>query len=234
MLIEEIPNGSGLELDVRSCGRAMSFRSEATFVIGNSVLIPPVTVNEQTVGFGDNCRISLIVKVDNKVYLWDNVTIKLVKYDGAIYHKIDLEGEGKPYNRRDAYRMYIGEDMPIYINTATGPTSLTVLVKDISETGVGFITKEDLELDRTIRLRLKDSHIIINISGIIIRKEFLPHLDSFLYGCKFNEKNSRLGYYIAKRQGEELRKKVSSYSSPPTRNKTNESTKAYKSSKKRK
>lgn len=215
MLIDDIPNGASIELDVRYIGSTMSFNSEVILVINNSILISPIIVNEQTIGFNDNCRVNLIVKIEGKVFLWDNVTVKLVKYDGIIYHKIDIFGEGKPYNRREAYRMYIGEDMPIYINTSSGPLSVSVLVKDLSETGVGFISKEDLDLDRTIRLRLKDSHSIISLSGIIVRKEYLPHLDSFLYGCKFNEKNNRLGNYIARKQGEALRKKVNNYSSPP-------------------
>lgn len=214
MLIDDIPIGSGIELDVRYVGRTMSFLSEVVLIINNSILISPIIVNEQTVGFND-CRVNLIVKIEHKVFLWINASVKLVKYDGIIYHKIDIVGEGKPYNRREAYRMYIGEDMPIYINTASGPLALSVLVKDLSETGVGFISKEDLDVDRTVRLKLKDNNLTISLSGIIVRKDFLPHLDAFLYGCKFNEKNNKLGNYIAKKQGEALRKKVNSYSSPP-------------------
>jgi hypothetical protein len=109
--------------------------------------------------------------------------------------------------------------MPIYINTSSGPLALSVLVKDLSETGVAFITKEELETDRVIRLKIKDKNSILSLSGIIVRKEFLPHLDSFLYGCKFNEKNNRLGNYIARKQGEALRKRVNNYSSPPAKGK---------------
>ena len=214
MLIDDIPVGSGIELDVRYIGRTMSFLSQVVLIINNSILISPITVNEQTVGFND-CRVNLIVKIEHKVYIWFNASVKLVKYDGIIYHKIDIVGEGKAYNRREAYRMYIGEDMTIYINTTSGPSALSVLVKDLSETGVGFISKEDLDIDRTIRLKLKDNNLIISLSGIIVRKEFLANLGSFLYGCKFNEKNNKLGNYIARKQGEELRKKVNSYSSPP-------------------
>lgn len=225
MLIDDIPVGSRIELDVRYIGRTMTFNSEVVLIINNSILISPIIVNEQTIGFNDNCRVNLIVKIDGKVYLWNNVTVKLVKYDGIIYHKIDISEEGKPFNRREAYRMYIGEDMPIYINTATGPLALSVLVKDLSETGVGFISKEDLEIDRTIRLKIKDNNSIISLSGKIIRKDLLTHLDSFLYGCKFNEKNNRLGNYIARKQGEALRKKVNNYSSPPAAKKTPKSKK---------
>lgn len=219
MLIDDIPIGSSIELDVRYVGRTMSFNSEVVLKVGNSILISPIIINKQTIGFNDDCRVNLIVKIEHKVYLWNSVSVRLVKYDGIIYHKIDIVGVGKPYNRREAYRMYIGEDMPIYINTASGPLSINVLVKDLSETGVGFICKEELDIDRIIRLKLKDNHIIINLSGKIVRKDFLTHLDSFLYGCKFNEKNNRLGHYIAKKQGEALRKKVNNYSSPPASNK---------------
>jgi len=113
--------------------------------------------------------------------------------------------------------MYIGEDMPLYVNTANGPLALSVLVKDLSETGVAFITKEELDIDRIVRLKIKDKNLILNMSAVIVRKEFLPHLDSFLYGCKFNERNNKLGNYIARKQGEALRKRTGNYSSPPAK-----------------
>lgn len=218
MQIENIPPDASIELDVSYNGHTMSFSSNIALIIDNTILITAIKANNQTIGFNDDCRINFIVKFDNgKVYKWNDVTVKLVKYEGVIYNKIDLQGDGTSYNRREAFRMYIGEDMPIYINSASGPISITVLIKDLSETGVSFITKEDLAIDRTIRLRIKDNHIIITISGIIVRKEFLPHLDSFLYGCKFIEKNQKLGKFIAKRQGEELRRMGgNSYTSPIT------------------
>lgn len=214
MLIDEIPVGASIEIEVRFCGRSMSFNSEVQFKRENSIFINPITVNERTVGFNDKCRINLIVKANGKVFLWENVEVRLIRYDGNIYHRITLQGDGKPYNRREAYRMYIGEDMPIYINTPEGPNLINVLVKDISETGVGFITKEELDVERIIRLRLKDFNNVIYITGSIVRKEYLPHLDSYLYGCKFTEKNDHLGKFIARKQGEQLRKKLNHYKSP--------------------
>lgn len=214
MLIDEIPIGGNIELEVKYCGHTMSFRSDVFKIINNSVLITSIKANDQTIGFSDNCQINFIVKQDSRVYAWENIIVKLVRYDGAIYHKIDLMGAGKPFNRRDSFRMYIGEDMPLYISSTTGLTSITVLVKDISETGVAFITKDELDINRVFRLKLKDGYITIDLTGIIVRKEFLPNLNSYLYGCKFNERNQRLGKYIAKKQGEQLRSKNNSIPSP--------------------
>lgn len=217
MQINELSVGGNIEIEVKCNGRTMSFRSEIVTIKSNSILITPIKVNDQTIGFSEICRINFLYKEDGRLFMWADVEVKLVKFNGSIYHKIDVFGEGKPHNRRESFRMYIGEDMPLYVNTASGPTALSVLVKDISETGVAFITKEDIEIERTIRLKLKDHSSIISLSGIIIRKEYLEHLSSYLYGCKFNEKNSNLGKYIAKKQGELLRKKTSNYSSPPTK-----------------
>jgi c-di-GMP-binding flagellar brake protein YcgR len=217
--IDEIVKGGSIEIEVLYSGKIMNFKSEVAFVKNNSILINSIKVNDQTIGFSDKYQINFLYKQDGRLFLWDKVTVKLVKYTGGIYHMIELSGEGRAYNRRDSYRIYIGEDMPLYVNTASGPTALSVLVKDISESGVGFITKEEIDLDRTIRLKLKDGSTVISLSGVIVRKEFLENLNSNLYGCKFNEKNSKLGKYIAKRQSETIKKKTESPLSKGRQNK---------------
>jgi c-di-GMP-binding flagellar brake protein YcgR len=222
--IENLTKGGTVEVEVKCNGKNMTFMSEIATIKNNSVLITSIKVNDQTIGFSDKCQINFLYKTEGRLFLWDNVSVKLVKYDGTIYHKIDIFGEGKPYNRRDSYRMYIGEDMPLYVNSSSGPSALSVLVKDISETGVGFISKDDMDVDRTIRLKLKDNNAIISLSGVIVRKDFLANLGSFLYGCKFNEKNNMLGKFLAKKQGEILKKKTTTYSSPHSKDK-NQSTK---------
>lgn len=216
MQINEIPLGASIEIEVKCNGRTMTFRSETVNIDNFTVLINPIKVNDKTIGFDDSCKINLLYIFEGKVFIWSDIEMTLIKLNGVIYHKIVVTGEGKPYNRRSSFRMYIGEDMSLYMNTPTGSTAITVLVKDISETGVAFITKEDLGIDRTFRLKLKDHNRIINLSGIIIRKEYLEHLDSFLYGCRFNESNATLGYYIEKKQIDLLKKNTSNY--PSTRN----------------
>lgn len=214
MTVEDLTKEGDIELDIKCNGKTMNFRGEIIYIKNNSILISSIKVNDQTIGFSDKCRINFLYKSDGKLYIWEDVNVKLVKYDGGIYHKIDLSGKGKPYNRRDSFRMYIGEEMIIYVNTANGLSALQVLVKDISETGVAFISKEDFDVEKTFRLRLKEDAMAINLSGVIVRKEFLSNINSNLYGCKFLEKNQVLGKFIAQKQGEQLRKKNKVYSSP--------------------
>lgn len=217
--IDDIAKGGAMEVEVRCNGKMMNFKGDIALINNHSIFISPIKVNDQTIGFSDNCTINFLYKSEGRLFIWERVSVKLIKYDGEVYHKIDLNGDGKAYNRRDSYRLYIGEDMPLYVNTASGPSALSVLVKDLSETGVGFISKDDLDVERTVRLKLKDNNTIISISGVIVRKEYLDRLGSYLYGCKFNEKNAHLGKYIAKKQGEHLKKKSTYYSSPTSKNK---------------
>jgi len=205
--IDEISKGGAVELEVKYEGKSMNFSSEVVLITNNSVLVTSITVNDQTIGFSDKYQVNLLYKVESKLYIWEKVTAKLVKYDGGIYHKIDLQGEGKVYNRRNSYRLYIGEEMPLYVNTAEGPTALSVLLKDISESGFAFITKEDLEVSRSVRLKLTDESIVINLSALILRKEFLENRATNLYGCKLTERNPKLSKYIVKKQADALKKR---------------------------
>jgi len=207
LLIEDIAVGGLIELEVKCDGKTMSFKSDVVLVNNNSVLIKSITVDDRTIGFSDKYQVNFLYKFEGILFIWESVTVKLVKYDGGVYHKIDMSGEGKPYNRRNSFRMYIGLDMPVYVNTSAGPTAVSVLVKDISETGVAFISKDEYEVSRTFRLKLTDDNNVINLSGVIVRKEFLNHLGSFIYGCKFTEKNLKLAKYIIKKQTDALKKK---------------------------
>lgn len=207
MQIKDLPIGAEIELEVKYNGQCVNFSSQIVDVIENSVLIKPIIVEDKTLGFADSNQVNFIYIFDDKVYVWNHIDVILVKYNGTMYHKADLSGDGIPYNRRNSYRMYIGEDMPLHINTSRGSSTINVLVKDVSETGVAFISEEDLSIGRVFRLKLKDNNRLINLSGVIVRREYLEHLGSFLYGCKFNEYNAVLGGYIVRKQIELLKKK---------------------------
>jgi len=208
--ISEITVGGSVEIEVIMANKTINFKSKVAFIKNNTIFIESIKFNDRTVGFSDKFKLNFLYKKDEKLYKWEYASVKLIKYNGGIYHKVNIIGEGMPYNRRDYFRLYIGEEMPIFINSANGATALTVLVKDISESGVDFISKEDIDVNRTIRLKLKNNNTIINLNGIIVRREYNANLQSFVYGCKFYEKSNDLGKYIAKRQSEMIRKRLSS------------------------
>jgi hypothetical protein len=196
-----------MELEVKYSGNTINFKKEIVSVNGNTVMVSAFTINDQTLGFSEKCTINFYYQMEDKLFIWENVTVKLIKYNNKPYHRIELSGEGELFHHRGAYRLYIGEEMPMSINTPTGISTLTVLVKDISETGVGFVTEEEIDLSLVVHFKIQDGISNISLYGFVIRKEFQENIHSYIYGCKLHDINMQLSKYIAKRQNELLRMK---------------------------
>ncbi len=182
-------------------------------VHSNYVLLQPILVDGRTVGFGDSCTIDFLYVQDQVVYAWHSVTLPLVKVKGNTYYQVALEGEAKPYNRRGSFRVYIGETMTITAFQSNGPQPFNVLVRDISETGFGFVSKEEYEVARTIRLTIPlTERKSLALSATVIRREYNDEKKTYNYGCKFVEQNSYLSGYLMAKQRERQQEKTSAYS----------------------
>ena len=187
-------------------------------VHADHILLVPILVDGRTVGFGDSCTIDLLYVQDQVVYAWHSVTLPLVKIKGNTYYRVALEGEAKPYNRRGSFRVYVGETMAITVFQSSGPQPYNVLVRDISESGFGFVSKEEYEVARTIRLSipLTDRKTLV-LSATIVRREFNEEKGTFNYGCKFVEPNSYLSSYLMTKQRERQQGRTSAYSAQKKR-----------------
>ena len=178
-------------------------------VHADHVLLRPILVDGRTVGFGNTCTIDFLYLQDSVVYAWHSVTLPLVKIKGNTYYRLTLTGEARPYNRRGSFRVYVGETMAITVFQSSGPQPFNVLVRDISETGFGFVSKEEYEISRTIRLSipLTDRKTLV-LSATIVRRDFNEEKGTYNYGCKFVEKNNRLVTYLMHLQQERQRQKM--------------------------
>ncbi len=182
-------------------------------VHADHVLLKPILVEGRTVGFGDTCTIDFLYLQDQVVYAWHSVSLPLVKIKGNTYYKVALVGEARPYNRRGSFRVYVGETMSITVFQSSGPQPFSVLVRDISETGFGFVSKEEYEISRTIRLSipLTDRKTLV-LSATIVRRDFNEEKGTYNYGCKFVEPNSYLSSYLMTKQRERQQGKMNAYS----------------------
>lgn len=182
-------------------------------VHADHVLLRPILVDGRTVGFGNTCTIDFLYLQDSVVYAWHSVTLPLVKIKGNTYYRLTLTGEARPYNRRGSFRVYVGETMAITVFQSSGPQPFNVLVRDISETGFGFVSKEEYEISRTIRLSipLTDRKTLV-LSATIVRRDFNEEKGTYNYGCKFVEPNSYLSSYLMTKQRERQQGKMNAYS----------------------
>lgn len=156
----------------------------------------------------------LIVAFDeNKPHVFYNVDIQILKSDdGNFCYFITTPAISKEFNRRGAFRCYVGLRASVQIGSNT--TSMNTTIKDVSSTGFSFILPAEAKEFKTGSI----AHIVLTdylketgenfkfpISGIIVRSYKMENGNT-VYGCKLNAKVIGLDRYILVKQRLRLNK----------------------------
>jgi hypothetical protein len=198
-----------VELEVMMNGKKTTLISAVEQVVNTTALLTPIQMNGKVVGFPPNCMVNLLYVGENQVFCWKNVKLKAVRYEKKIYHCAELAGEAEIMNRRGSYRVYIGEQMELTAFSAQGPKNYPIHLKDISESGMAFFSKEEFDVGRTVRLHLTiKKGMTLQLSSQIIRVQEFENRQDRLYGCKFIEKNNRLVGFLMHLQQEKQKEKM--------------------------
>lgn len=209
MTAAELQLEHSVELEILMNGKKTTLLSEVEQVIGTTVLLTPIQINGKVVGFPPNCTVNLMYIGENQVFCWKNIKLKAVRYEKRVYHSAELIGDAEILNRRGSYRVYIGEQMTLTAFSAQGPKNYLVQVKDLSESGMAYFSKEEFDVGRTVRLRLAiKKGMELQLSAQIIRVQEFENRQDHLYGCKFIEKNNRLVGYLMHLQQERQKQKL--------------------------
>ena len=209
MTAAEMQLSHSVELEILMNGKKTTLLTSIEQIIGTTVLLTPIQINGKVVGFPPNCSVTLLYIDDNHVYCWKNISVKAVRYEKKIYHSAELIADAEILNRRGAYRVFIGEQTNLTAFTANGPKNYQVRLKDVSETGMAFFSKEEFDVGRTVRLHLTiKKGQELQLSSQIIRIQEFENRQEKLYGCKFIEKNNRLVGFLMGLQQERQRQKL--------------------------
>lgn len=209
MTAAELQLEHSVELEIIMNGKKTTLLTAIEKVIGTTALLTPIQMNGKVVGFPPDCVVNLLYVGENQVFCWKNVKIKAVRFEKNIYHSAELVADAEILNRRGAYRVFVGEQMLLTAFSANGPKNYNVQLKDISETGMAFFSKEEFDVGRTVRLHfsVKKGQELPLSSQIIRIQEFENRQDK-LYGCKFVEKNNRLIGILMHLQQERQRQRL--------------------------
>ncbi len=197
-----------VELEVLYNGKQTTLLTSVEGMIGNSVLLTPIHLDGKIVGFPSWLTVNLLYPEDGQLFCWSNISVKAVRYRGHIYHSVELPGAAMILNRRGAYRVYIGENKLLYHRNYSGTKLYEIFVRDISETGMCYMSKDDFEVGKTVhlQLRLNNGYELSLRAKILWRRENPNRATTFLYGCKFTEKSKYLNSYLMNIQQEKLKK----------------------------
>ncbi len=204
--VNDIQTNDAVAIEILYNGKRKSFPSVVREFVDDAVLIDPIMVGTKAVGFPDELKTRFSIVIKGTPFVWNDPKIRLVKYAGKMYHMVSIPGEGNYVNRRQAYRQYVGEEMPITLTRQDGERDvLTVLVKDLSETGVGIVSDVKMDVEDSIRLRISDEGFLMSINAVIVRIQEDKDKRDRIYGCQFTEKIPKLSQYIMQIQRDRLR-----------------------------
>lgn len=171
------------------------------------LFIAPIMHEGRIVNFdAAQVRISVIyVGADNRPLVWDECILKTMIYQNKKYQIIYSGKDGRLYNRREAYRQYIGTKGIIQSEKTRDISS--IIVKDISISGVAFVADTKLELPdiSEFHLNFDDSEcrLAVSLSGRLIREDMVDE-NKRVFGGIITKSNVNLNTYVVLKQKNEV------------------------------
>lgn len=210
MKLDDMEITHSVELEILHENKKTTLLTRVEGIIKNHVLLTPIKIDGKIVGFPKKYTVHLHYPENGQLYSWRDVTVKAVRYQGQLYHMVELYDSAITENRRGAYRVFVGETMQIQKMTAHGAQVCDVFVKDISETGACFMADPDFDANHHLRLQLRfrSGQELRLRCEVVWKKENQNRKTTFLYGCRFTEKNKLLGSYLMGLQQAKQRKRI--------------------------
>lgn len=203
MRLNEVEIGKPIQIILILDDKRLEFDTVIQAVVGESVLVDPITDGTKTVGFKNHDALAVYVGTDKKPYGWSRVQVKLVKYQDKVYHQLLTDVEGSTLNRRGSYRQYVGHG-GVVINMGK---KYRAIIKDVSTNGCGFVCDEEFTIGDNIVVAFSDEEYDFSIHCTIVRKFTIEENGKNVYGCKTHTVNRKIEQYIMERQREDMRRK---------------------------
>lgn len=226
MQMENMKPGKPLELFVNREGyryRLISKVEDASF---GKVYISLIASGSRVFRFSHTDQIELIYKDGERMWKWSDVKGSIGSLDGEKVHCLESLKDGEVYNRREAFRVRLGlentitkllprkqgeeaeEDMGEGLSDEDYEfIKVPCVIKDLSETGVGFYTNDKINIGTLIEMKLSTKEGIMKMVGNIVRTEsgeFGKYRE--FYGCSFSRVDRNLRKYIFALQRQQLQR----------------------------
>lgn len=136
--------------------------------------------------------------------------MECIRYKKQIYYAAKGDLNGKGYNRRGEYRLFIGENVNVRIGDMI--KERFVVLKDISNSGFAFVYEGEISdaigMFVTIKYlaRIEGKAYELTLAGRVVREMAVTDTKK-LYGCALLKRNKMIGQYINQRQMEQLAEK---------------------------
>lgn len=210
MLIKEMVLGRKLEILVVREGYNYRLVSKVEGIADNTVAVSAIVAKGRMFHFEEGDDVTLVYRGAERMWKWEHVKTGMARLDGETVHTFTSREQGQIYNRRDSFRVPIGESLLMYRvlskKNEEGEVEETLkpfegLLADLSVSGAGLFTDEDMDVDAIIGFDMPTHMGIMTCRGKIVRRtDVYDKPFRNFYGCEFTKVRKELERYLFERQ----------------------------------
>lgn len=204
MNISEVTSDYSVSVSVIRGNSSGVFVTQPAFGRADGLYVEPLMHGDSLISFnvpGVTLDVSA-TKEGEYPYFWRNVNIERKEYNGKQYHLIIADGEGVKFNRRKAFRVFVGE--PGTMTKFPEINGHSVRIKDISATGIAFLgdkTEKPLcKRGDMVSVKYFDTKLKTNVevSARVVR--IIETDVGILYAASFSKLYPLVERYVAQKQ----------------------------------
>lgn len=210
MLIKEMVLGRKLEILVVREGYNYRLVSKVEGIADNTVAVSAIVAKGRMFHFEEGDDVTLVYRGAERMWKWEHVKTGMARLDGETVHTFTSREQGQIYNRRDSFRVPIGESLLMYrvLSKKNEEGEVEEILKpfegllaDLSVSGAGLYTDEDMDVDAIIGFDMPTHMGIMTCRGKIVRRtDVYDKPFRNFYGCEFTKVRKELERYLFERQ----------------------------------
>lgn len=232
MLLENLAIGRSVEIFADRDEYCYHLTSKIEETSPRRLYITLIATSTRVFEFKPEDKIRIVYRDNDQIWEWANVKAGIVKRYGVKMHYFDIVDGGRSFNRRNAYRVNIDEEVMLgyydqYGTTAksadmqkfklsdeaSAPPAMMVpnfvkgMVRDISATGVGICSNYEFSIDDGMFFSISSSYGKLTAKARVVRKvETNPSKNKYsnYYGCVLLQTDNKLSRHIVDIQREAI------------------------------
>jgi c-di-GMP-binding flagellar brake protein YcgR len=197
MKVIEIPVNTVVELKFYYMGIRYKVGVGLLYQYGNTAYVSALKSAGKTVPASKLQSVTLVYQTNAGSYTFHNVNLRSLSLNGQKLYAVQSDKEAQIVNHRKSYRLYLGANIVAKVIKTDGTEEeLQCILKDISATGMGILSRRKVEETAKIEISFKLYNNKETLVGFIARTDEFKNGTGYLYGCEFEEPNETIGKYV--------------------------------------
>ena len=164
-------------------------------------IIPSILENGLVVNPEELKEAEILYTVKDGIFLFGSLKMESAFFQGIRVYNVSSEEDVTRANRRQAYRMFIGELTTVTVMMDNGKKrNIEGILKNISITGMSIVLKQEFDIGTTMRILYNFEGLNFLLQGTVIRKDKMNGYRAFSYGCIFKDPNHSINRVIIQKQ----------------------------------